>query len=319
MNNVITPGPKPAEEKKQYGDDIFSVIPGFEKASAVPVLDAAVLTEEVFKRDWVSKNKPCLIKGIVKHWPAVGKWKNKEYWTDTCENVDVNVYPHINHNDPSRLNAEKMKFYDALERVYSSSDQIFSMPGETITEDGRFSGVIKDMPGFACLPSSEMPRVYDRRRFFMYRRAATAWHYHGIDETLMCQVKGAKKVALLPPDIPRAKYVTRFLHDELHLEGRTLDKSLELRPCITEVMEGDALYIPPYWHHAVIPCDGEIGFTLAFCWRSAWYKLGDFSNYFVRDVYRQGIWPFTKFTPFLPFLGMYAGISYCVKKITGVV
>jgi hypothetical protein len=84
-----------------------------------------------------------------------------------------------------------------------------------------------------------------------------------------------------------------------------------------DVTEGDALYIPPYWHHAVAPVDGEAGFTVAYCWRSPLHKLGNFSNFMVREVYRQGMWPLKPMTLILPFLGCYAGLSYSTKKIAG--
>jgi hypothetical protein len=297
----------------------FTIIPGIETPLAVPVLTAATLKEEVFRKDWVAKNKPCLIKGAVKHWPAVQKWRNKSYWLENCGNFEVNVYPHQNFIDRKRQEAghEKMLFHDAIERLFQNRDYVFSMPGEQIMDEGRFAGVKKDLGGFTFLPNAAMPRYYERLRFFIYRRAATNWHYHGVDETLMCQVNGVKRVALLSPQIPRSKYVTEFLKNESYLDGATLDKTHDLRPLITDVEEGDALYIPPYWHHVVVPGDGEIGFTLAFCWRSPLHILGNFSNFFVRDLYRSGMRPFSLNTILLPFLGCYAGLLYCIKKISG--
>lgn len=44
--------------------------------SEVPVLDL-VPTPLQFYRDWVAANKPVIIKGAVKHWPAIKKWSNE--------------------------------------------------------------------------------------------------------------------------------------------------------------------------------------------------------------------------------------------------
>jgi hypothetical protein len=303
-------------ELKKISDELFSFIPGIERASPVPVVKADGLTEADFYKNWVSNNKPCLIKGAVRHWPAVKKWRNKEYWHAACDNFEVKVFPHQNYNDEKKRKGEAMPFYDAIDRLFEKKDPILSIPSEPISEDRRFFRVLKDIKDFPFLSPDKMPRMYDHRRFFIYRKASTAWHYHNIDETLMCQVNGGKRVVLLSPRIPHAKYVAKYLQDEMYLDNIVLDPSLELKSMSVNVEEGDALYIPPYWHHAVAPIDAEVGFTLAYCWRSPWHIMGNFSNYFVRDLYKKAIWPLNKFTPFLPFLGFYAGASYYLRSGT---
>lgn len=300
-------------------DRFFSIIPGIDHPQAVPVVMAHMLTETRFKRDWVSQNRPCLIKGAVKHWPAVQKWRNKEYWLNQCDDFEVNVYPHENfiNDDHQKSGQERMPFHTAVERLFQNTDYVLSMPGERIFNGGRFSKVQEDLPGFHFLKKAPMPRWYPRLRFFIYRRAATNWHYHGVDETLMCQVNGAKKVALLSPHITRPAYVTDFLVRELYLKGDKLDPQLDLKPLVVEVREGDALYIPPYWHHVVVPMDGQIGFTVAFCWSSPLHILGKFSSYFVRNTYWQGIKPFHKRTLLIPFIALVAGAAYCFARLTG--
>jgi hypothetical protein len=131
----------------------------------------------------------------------------------------------------------------------------------------------------------------------------------------MCQINGTKRVGLLPPGIPKAKFVSEFLNAERYLEGEALDADLDLKPMIVDVEEGDALYIPPYWYHGVMPVDDKVGFTLAFCWRSPIHILGKFSIYFVRKLYRHFMWPFRRATPLLPFLAVYAGALYVFRKL----
>lgn len=300
-------------------NELFSIIPGIRQASAVPVIDARDLKEEVFREQWVARNRPCLVKGAVRHWPAVEKWKDKQYWLSMCDNFDVTVYPHQNHVDRVRNKGEDMLFHDAVERLFRRQDIVFSIPAEQIVEGKRFFRILKDVKGFRFLSSPKKPLIYDQRRFFIYRRAATAWHYHSTDETLMCQVNGSKRVALLSPEIPNAKHVTDFLHRELYLDGKTMDASLDLKPFIVDVEEGDALYIPPFWHHGVVPNDDEVGFTLAYCWKSPWHKYGRFANYFVRQLYKDGLWPLKPVSVALPFIGLYAGACNLVQGVKNVV
>jgi cupin-like protein len=314
MDTILTDSDE-LSELKQCRDAFFSCIPGIENASAVPVLQAADLRKDIFSKEWVANNKPCLVKGAVKDWPAVQKWRDKDYWMTACDNFDVMVYPHQNYNDQKRQKGELMRFYDAIDRLFQKKDRILSIPSERIIEGQRFYKVINDLEEFPFFTPELRPRMYDHRRFFTYRKAGTAWHYHNIDETLMCQINGAKTVALLSPGIPDAKHVTDFLTKELYLDGRSLDRSLDLKPFIVDVEEGDALYIPPYWHHVVIPKDAEIGFTLAYCWRSPWHKFGDFSNFFVRELYKRALWPIKPITPVVPFLAFYSWVKYHSRKI----
>jgi Cupin-like domain len=317
MNNLMQAG-SATDQTAQIGKDLFSIVPGIEKAGTVPEVDAKSITEKEFRKEWISKNRPCLVKGAVKHWPAMEKWRDKNYWKQ-FENFKVIAYPHQNYNNPKYHNSNsiEMPFHEAVDRLYENRDFVFSLPSNKITPTNRFAGLIKDMPPFPFLPSPEMPRVYHNRRFFMYRRAATAWHYHDIDETLMCQVNGGKRIAILPPTIPNLEYLIKFFNDELHMEGAKLDPSLNLSPAIVDVLEGDALYIPPYWHHGVAPLDGNVGYTLAFCFRSPWHIMGDFNNYFVRDLYKRKVWPVKKPGPVYPLVGFYASLNHRMRKMTG--
>lgn len=276
------------------------------------------MTQKIFYKNWVSLNKPCLIKGAVQHWSALQKFKNPEYWLSVCDDFDIKIYTHMNHIVQERQNAdtEDISFHKAIKRLHKNEDYILSIPSERITEDNHFSKLLKEMPGFSFLSNAMKPRMYAHRRFFMYRRASTAWHYYWIDETLMCQINGVKKVALLPPDMPNVKEITEFFNSEFHLVGKTLNYN-DLKPMIVEIQEGDALYIPPYWHHVVVPVDGEVGFTYAHCWKSPLYKFGEFSNYFVRRFYKGGLQPFRKIFFVMPFLAVFSGLSYGFKKIIG--
>ena len=42
-----------------------------------------------FHRDYVSRNKPVIIRGGIKHWPALEKWSN-QYICDKLGDIEVN-------------------------------------------------------------------------------------------------------------------------------------------------------------------------------------------------------------------------------------
>jgi hypothetical protein len=98
-----------------------------------------------------------------------------------------------------------------------------------------------------------------------YRQSFTDWHYHATDETIMRQMVGAKQVRLLPPDQPTcdamsgmscaAMRTAALLPDPLHVR--------QLRSCRDTVEEGDGLYIPDFWWHAVESIDARWNVTVA--------------------------------------------------------
>lgn len=297
--------------------ELFSIVPGLDRAKPVPILSAETLNEKTFIDEWVAKNRPCLIKGAVAHWPAVEKWKDKAHVLSLCDKSKITAYPHRNYNDRKKQEDGEvtLPLTEAVERLFSKEDEVFSIPSKLVEASGDYAGFFKEMTGFSFLNSDRSPRFYPKDRIFMYRRAATAWHYHDVDETLMCQVVGDKTVLVLPPTIPQVAHVADFLTSERQLEGEILDPAIELQPFWVDVREGDALYIPPYWLHAVIPADDQIGFTVAHCWSSPWHILGDLSNYFVRKLYKQAVYPINKYSVLAPLLGGYALVRLLWRQL----
>jgi hypothetical protein len=298
-------------------ESYFSSVPGIEDAGTVPIVYAEKLAPGEFLQKWVSENKACLVKGAVKHWPAVQQWRNENYWISHCENFDVTIFPHQNYIDAERqqTNHLTLKYHDAIRRLFKKEDAVFSMPGEEITARNRLAVVLKDIRGFTFLPDPPPPRYYEQIRFFSYRNAATAWHFHNADETLMCQVNGVKQVTLFSPDIPRPEYVTDFFLKEKYLHGEKMDPTLDLGIMRVNVEEGDALYIPPYWHHVVVPADSDIGFTLAFCWASPLHILGRFRNYFVRRLYKDAFKSGGPKVLLVPFIALASGCAWMLRRI----
>jgi hypothetical protein len=301
---------------KLYTNEIFSVIPGIDKAKRVTEVDSKDLTEIEFCKNWVEKNKPCLVRNAVKHWPAYRKWREEEYWYSTIEDFEIHMNPNRNFNSRERQVKDTMiiSFHEAVKLLFRKEDRILSIPAEVIGDGTSFRNLAGDMAPFPFLPNPGKPRGFPHARIFLHKKASTGWHYHDVDETLMCQVKGDKAVALLPPRLPKIRQVESFLTGEQYLTGKTLDPNLDLSPFIVQVKEGDALYIPPYWFHAVVPTDDAVGATVAYCWKSPVHKFGDLSSYLVRKLYLQVLWPIGFYTFLMPFMGVYSIFRYLLYR-----
>ena len=244
---------------------------------SVDVIEADSLTQEIFINDYVRTNTPCLIKNAIKHWPAIEKWKEKQYLVNAAGNYELDVYSIRNYlnNKKMKDNGKQLTFSEGLELALQEDDTVVSMPANTIDKDGQFSELLQDVGGFSFLESQPDPYIYDRNRFFAYKSAGTAWHQHPLDESLMCQVVGSKRVALLcstNADYPL--FEKAFRVDDHGKYSALLEKNAQYLSLVT-VEEGDSLYIPPYWYHGIDPVDEKFGITFAHCWKSSLHKFGE--------------------------------------------
>jgi jumonji domain-containing protein 7 len=93
----------------------------------VPILDAPP-EPLFFYREFVAKNRPCLIRNAISHFPALHKW-NHQYLRDVLgqTNVSINVTPNgradavVNESFvlPERRTLAYTQFLDLLERQRS--------------------------------------------------------------------------------------------------------------------------------------------------------------------------------------------------------
>lgn len=295
-------------------DGITSVIPGIENAAPIPVLYAESLTEKEFVKNWVDKSKPCLIKGAIKHWSAMSNWKEKDYWIANSRNENVKVGAFRNFALPRPDHMEEMPFHDAVERLFAQKDDVFKISARVIAADTHVAALEKDTPGFPFLPDAGIPRKYPRKRILMYHRASSNWHFHPMDETLMCQVSGSKRITVFPPHLPEMRTVSRFLDQDRYLSGEQLDPSINVKPMTADVEEGDAMYIPPFWYHGLYPTQDEVGFTLVYCWKSPWHVMGDMSNYLLRDLYKRHPYMFKNNQLLIKSFSGYAWLRHLIWK-----
>jgi hypothetical protein len=270
---------------------ILCNIPGMKDARAVAVVDAEGLSEAEFRRTWVDRNIPVLVKGAIRHWPAVQRWTDKQYLKDRVGDNEVNLYPNLYFSDAARMKATALpkKFANALDELHTQDDRVIFLPVRIEAQNSKFTDLRDDIPGVRFVPSPKAPLFYPRARAFMYRGAGSGWHTHTIDETLMCQIHGCKRVALLPTNDGTYEQLKDIFMSDRYLDDASAFGELArgMRPVVADVDTGDALYIPPNWWHGVQPIDHVAGATLTYCWRSPVHKISDLRYAPVREMWRQ--------------------------------
>ena len=253
---------------------VLTNVPGMKSASAVPELDARNLSEDVFNRDYVANSRPCVIRGAVKHWAALEKWRDKEYLKHRSGQHLVSLFLCELHATKRRIAGRErvIPFAEAIDCLHSERIERgivgFPVPAEILSDVGDFSFLRNADPAF----------WYHRVRGFFYRRAGTAWHLHQFDETLTCQIIGSKKIGLVSSDNPfnfdlRYIFLTEDYYDDpaafAELDGVNL-------PWLSVTLEeGDALYIPPLWWHGVAPQTNSFGITTAVTFRSPLHVIAN--------------------------------------------
>ncbi|HWY60597.1 MAG TPA: cupin-like domain-containing protein [Rhizomicrobium sp.] len=245
----------------------FRHVPCMKQAASIPERRVEDLTQEMFFNDFVLKSQPCVIKSMACNWPASQKWRDKEYLKSRSGHHQVYYYPHENYSSLLRqVEGETLVgLGEALDRLQAPDTRIgfvgTATPVEWLADIGAMPFLGKVQPAF----------FYPFVRYFLYRDAGTTWHYHPFDETLMCQVIGAKKVGLLRLENPHRLAVRNIFFKEDYYEDASKFagfEGAELDWHHATVEEGDALYIPPLWWHGVVPVTSEFGVTAAIPWRS---------------------------------------------------
>jgi Cupin-like domain len=250
-------------------DPILDNIAGLAASPAAVEFDATDLDGRTFQ-EMVANHTPCVVRNAVAHWPAFHKWHDKAYLQARCGKYRVSYSPGGNYLSAKRGQPRReISFSEALDILHSDQTSVGSLGGVELGSNGEFAELMDDIAGFGFLPRPPRPLVYPAQRFFVHRNAGTSWHDHLLDETLMCQVVGSKRIGLLREERLHDEHVRPILFGESYYDGAvSFDCVHPLRWLNATLNPGDALYIPPSWYHGVAPVDRSFGITAAMCWRS---------------------------------------------------
>jgi hypothetical protein len=278
----------------------LSRTPLYDEALAIDVIAADQISEAEFRKQYVNRNRPCLLKGAVAHWPACQDWQRTDYLKEKTSDVKLDADSHpmsefvpifkepLREKMKSRneANTQKISFHEFLakvknESVYRVIATLGLAPGQPL---GELCGDFRD---FSFLPNMGVPRYYPPYRAFFYRQSYTDWHLHPSDETLMAQIVGKKEVLLYPPDEDTWNILWPALHKKGYLydiDPRKSPQFLKIKPYKAVVESGDALYIPVFWWHAVESSEDLFEATVATTFNTPGHLFSDLSYPAAREM-----------------------------------
>jgi len=244
-----------------------------------------------FYRDYVSQNRPVIIKQGVGHWPALHKWTNK-YLEDQLGELQVTVtatpngYADAPDGDyfmmPEERQMSMSQFIRCIENP--TKDEVLYIQKQNSNLIDEFKSIIDDVDSEISWASLAFNKNPDAVNFWMGdERAITSMHKDPY-ENIYCVVRGHKDIILQPPtDLPWIPYkeltpgVYRRSEDVWKKDiDEDSDKvswividpinpDLEQHPDYRNssifrlrLEQGDCLYLPSFWFHHLSQSQGCI-------------------------------------------------------------
>lgn len=314
FDGIHDPARPGAEERKEGGviqaNPVYRRIPNYADSSPVEEVDLQALSPRVFAREFIHRNRPCVIRGGGRHWPAVSRWASLDYLKDKCGDLEVNVNtrgikPQTKHAlaeerrrqaveyEQSFVSTVKMKYRDFVDKAeHAPAEELpefFCMYSQTFHPQSPFASLAEDCGSFAFhpRPRNSFLCVYPFRSVFMYRRGITDWHYHPTADAVLTQVRGSKEVLLLPPDNLTWERFLPLLRNEIHICNADLDKYPEfakVHPVHAHLQPGDCLFIPTLWLHMVATDASHFGMSVPTWWDAPLHIQADIRRKIARHA-----------------------------------
>lgn len=217
-----------------------------------------------FLRDYYAPNRPVVLAGFAKHWPALNRW-TPTFMSERLGNEVIEVMTgreddrrYEEHLDAHR---SEMSFRDYVTRVESAgptndfylvaNNHFFERPGVgPMLEDVVYDDQILD--------ASSAPG----QMFFWYGPAGTVTPlHHDTSNVLLTQVRGRKRVTLVPALESHRVYNDVAVYSAVDAESPDLGRHPRyagVTSMTVTLAAGDALFIPVGWWHHVRGLDVSI-------------------------------------------------------------
>ena len=235
----------------------------------MPAIAAADVTPREFIATYVRDNRPVVLRGFARDWPAVGAWDFDFFRRELGD-----------YTIPTRLNARSVSTADLEGELISFAECIDRIErGEDVYAQ-NLQGVFKDHPRLK--DDLRLDRVRDylcRHRWspitstqlFVSNQNARTFYHCAPSVNMFTQLHGAKRWFMVDPTysawmhmMPRKD--TFYLQSPIDWrhstdEQRALGQALYayIPKYVADVHAGDAIFVPQWWWHAVENLGRSIG------------------------------------------------------------
>lgn len=214
------------------------------------------LTSESFLRDYYAASRPVILTDVADTWPALERW-TPEYFVKRMGDLSVEVMTsretdarYEEHLDAHRT---RMTFADYVEKVESSgsTNDFYLVANNHFLEEPLASSLLADLVLDERLLDPSAP---PSRMFFWYGPAGTVTPlHHDTSNVLLTQVRGRKRVTLIPALEAPMVYNDVAVYSPVDPENPDLgsyERFVGTTPRVVTLEVGEALFIPVgWWHH----------------------------------------------------------------------
>lgn len=226
------------------------------------------VSREDFLENYYSVNRPVILLDAMRNWRALSAW-TPDYLKATCGNAAVEVMTGRNADQQYEINLQKhrenMLFAEYVDLVTNGGEtnDYYLVANNHLLENEEFEPLLGDIEPFAEYLA---PETWAGRVFFWYGPAGTLTPlHHDLGNIFMAQVRGRKRVILIPP------YQTHLVYNDLGVFSAVDCESPDYakHPLFAHVNKievvlepGEVLFLPVGWWHQVRALDVSI--TVSF-------------------------------------------------------
>jgi len=233
---------------------------GPESTSEYKKTDAAF-----FYKNFVTKDRPVVLVGASKSWPAYEKWTSA-YLVNKAGDIDVMVAVGNKSERGFGLHAKtkrlQMPFREFVDKMQNSitvqyyvnlQNSNYSAPTKLLKDND----IVELLKSDYKRPPFMKFHVVRETNFWMGPHDIVSRLHHDSSENILVQVHGTKKFIIFPPE--QGIYLYPFNESQTHFSSVDIDepdyvkfpllKNAEPTECI--VNGGDMLYVPSNWWHQV--------------------------------------------------------------------
>jgi len=235
------------------------------------------LSPEAFRREFLQRARPVVLKGFAKSFPAVGRW-SPEFFRDTYGDFRIQAVDgqgwavDDDATGAADVEVRHMTLAEQVTRMLEGGSDYVSFLTELFTRNPELGKDI-DVPGLSAY--IEPPRWTPEPIFKFFMGAggtSTQWHCAEL-QNFFVQIHGTKEWRMCSPDWTPCLYPRVISLSQQYCHGMVDFRNPDLEryplyahaPVRRVVLEaGDVLYVPPFWWHCVL--NPEVSIGLAVWW-----------------------------------------------------
>ncbi len=226
---------------------------------------------DAFFAEYFRANRPVILTDAMRDWPAMARW-SPEYLQQVCGDENVQVMSGRDADPDYEIGSDRhrtdMPFREYVDKVVAAgqtNDFYLVAQNEFMSRPGA-KRLHADLPG--------LPEYLDERRdgfvFMWFGPGGTVTPlHHDTTDIFLAQIRGRKRVTLIPADQKALVYNHVGVHSQVDCERPDMIRFplyRYVKRAVFELAPGEILFIPVGWWHHIRALDVSISVSFTNFW-----------------------------------------------------